>query len=98
MNAPLPDRTPADIALYRSLFCRVSDAYGEMLSSGPYAHRSCPSDQDIQAHLAGTRLLGFYLVDKNGCADKGIVDVDVPKDRLDDTVAWKEAGGKDRAN
>jgi hypothetical protein len=55
------------------------------------------SDQDIQAHLDGTRLLGFYLVDKDGDADKGIFDVDVPKNRLDDPAAWKEASEKVRS-
>ncbi len=97
MSDPIPGRTIADVALYRSLYCRVSDAYGEMLPRGPYAHRSDLSDQDIQAHLDGTRLLGFYLVDKDGDADKGIFDVDVPKDRLDDSAAWKEASEKVRA-
>ena len=71
--------TPNQVELYRHLFARVDDAYGEVVAGKVSTVREPVTDKLIASHLTGSRHLGFFLVDADGMVDRGYIDVDLPK-------------------
>ena len=77
-----------DVDLFRECFAYVRDAYGLEKASGPDAVRSPLTDSLLQEHLDGKKRLGAYTTDADGMCNQLIIDLDIPRDKVDDVEEW----------
>ncbi len=65
-----------DLDLFKSLYCRVDDAYGRATITKPVAVREPLTDAMVTAHLEGRERIGAYLLDQEGRSDRLVFDID----------------------
>jgi putative DNA primase/helicase len=80
-----------DLDLFRASFARVSDAYGIEMPYGPKAERKPLTDDLLRAHLDGGPRIGAYCIDAEGLNDQIIIDIDIPKEKVNDPPEWEKA-------
>jgi hypothetical protein len=74
-----------DVSLYRSLFINRSDVFAVQQPQGMYfPERRSVEDSDLEAHFAGQKSIGTYVIDpKSQCVSSIVFDLDI----LDDEAA-----------